>query len=237
MTLRTMTRSGLKTSEAKMSRSHFQYLLKALALCICFNVAVQLHAADSVATENTKPGTVLWQLSNPASMYGTNSTNASDYANAEIQGYASRTSVNQGQSINFYVRTINTNSYNLSIFRIGWYNGLGGRLILGPITLPGAVQPMPPAPVFQPTGTGLVECNWNVSYSLTIPTDWVSGVYLAKLSLSAPAKESYIIFVVRDDARNAPVLFNASFATYQAYNEWGGSSLYTTTNGDANTGP
>jgi hypothetical protein len=80
--------------------------------------------------------------------------------------------------------------------------------------------------VFQPTGTGLVECNWTVSYRLTIPTDWVSGVYLVKLSLSAPAKESYIVFVVRDDARNAPILVQASFATYQAYNEWGGSSLY-----------
>jgi hypothetical protein len=159
-------------------------------------------------------------------MYGVNSANPSDYAIAEIQGYASRASVNQGGPIDLYVRTINTNSYDLSVFRMGWYGGLGGRLMLGPVTLPGVVQPMPPPPVFQPTGTGLVECNWNVSYRLTIPTDWVSGVYLVKLSLSAPAKESYIIFVVRDDARNAPILVQASFATYQAYNEWGGSSLY-----------
>jgi hypothetical protein len=99
--------------------------------------------------------------------------------------------------------------------------------MLGPITLPGVVQPMPPVPVFQPAGAGLVECNWDVSYRLTIPADWVSGIYLVKLSLSAPAKESYIIFVVRDDARNAPILVQASFATYQAYNEWGGSALYT----------
>src|SRR5437667_3843157 len=112
---------------------------------------------------------------------------------------------------------------------MGWYNGLGGRLVLGPVTLPGVVQPMPPAPVFQPTGTGLVEANWNVSYSLTIPDGLVSGVYLVKLSLSAPATESYIIFVVRDDARNAPILVQTSFATYQAYNEWGGSSLYSRT--------
>jgi hypothetical protein len=213
-------------------RPHFKYLLQALVFSICCNVAVQLHAADSVAVENTKPGTALWQLSNPASMWGVNSTNASDYANAEIQGYASRPSINQGQSINFYARTINTNSYTLSIFRMGWYNGLGGRLMLGPVTLPGVVQRMPPTPVFQPAGTGLVECNWNASYSLTIPTDWVSGVYLVKLSLSQPAAESYIIFVVRDDTRNSPILVQTSFATYQAYNEWGGSSLYTWINGN-----
>jgi hypothetical protein len=164
-------------------------------------------------------------------MYGDNDLNPSDYAIAEIQGYASLSSVNQGGSINFYVRTINTNSYTLSVFRMGWYNGLGGRLMLGPITLPGVVQPMPPPPVYQPAGSGLVECNWSVSYSLTIPTDWVSGIYLVKLSLSSPAAESYIVFVVRDDTRNSPILVQSSVATYQAYNEWGGSSLYTTAAG------
>jgi hypothetical protein len=169
-------------------------------------------------------------------MFTSNDLNPADYANAEIQGYASLTSVNQGGTIDFHVRTINTNSYTLSVFRMGWYSGTGGRLMLGPVTLPGVVQPMPPAPVYQPSGTGIVECNWSVSYSLTIPTDWVSGVYLVKLSLSSPAKESYIVFVVRDDARNSPILFQSSVATYQAYNEWGGSSLYTTDSIGAKTG-
>jgi hypothetical protein len=221
--------SGLLKGRA--SRPHLRHLLQPLLLCICLNVAVPLRAADSVAVENTKPGTTLWQLQNPATMSGDNDINPSDYALAEIQGYASLTSVNQGGSIDFHVRTINTNSYTLSIFRMGWYNGLGGRLMLGPITLPGVVQPMPLPPVYQPVGTGLVECNWSVSYSLTVPTTWVSGVYLVKLSLSTPAAESYIIFVVRDDARNSPILVQSSVATYQAYNEWGGSSLYTTIGG------
>ena len=211
-----------------MARFFFQRLIKVVVVCICFNTVVQLHAADSVAVENAKPGTSDWQLTHLANMWGSGSTDPNVYANVEIQGYASRTSVNQGESINFYIRTMYTNPYNLSIYRIGWYNGLGGRLMLGPVTLPGVVQPMPQPPVFQPGGTGLVECNWNVSYSLTIPTDWVSGYYLVKLSSVSPQAESYIVFVVRDDARNAPILVQASFATYQAYNEWGGSSLYTT---------
>jgi N,N-dimethylformamidase beta subunit-like protein/F5/8 type C domain-containing protein/putative Ig domain-containing protein len=208
------------------------FWLKALLLCIV--APAQLYGADSVAVENAKPGTTQWQLTNPAEMYR-ESLNPGDYANAEIQGYASRTSVDVGGVIDFYVRTINTNPYTLSVFRIGWYNGAGGRLVHGPITLNGAVQTMPPAPTYQPAGTGLVECNWNVSYRLAIPTDWVSGIYLAKLSLSQPAKESYIIFIVRDDARNSPILAQMSFATYQAYNEWGGSSLYTNV-GSARTG-
>jgi hypothetical protein len=43
-----------------------------LLFCIRLNVAAPLRAADSVAVENTKPGTTLWQLTNPASMYGDN---------------------------------------------------------------------------------------------------------------------------------------------------------------------
>jgi hypothetical protein len=208
-------------------RVSVQRLIKAVAFVLCFNIVVPLHAADSVAVENAKAGTSDWQLTHPANMWGSGSTDPNTYANVEIQGYASRTSVNQAETINFYIRTINTNPYNMSIYRIGWYNGLGGRLMLGPITLPGVVQPMPQPPVFQPAGSGLVECNWSVSYSLTIPTDWVSGYYLVKLSLPSPQAESYIVFVVRDDARNSPILAQASFATYAAYNEWGGSSLYT----------
>ncbi len=210
-----------------MTGSRCWHLFKVLLLCICLALPVPVRAADSVLIENLRLGTSSWQLTNPASMWGVNSLNPSDYAVAEIQGYASRTSVNQGGSITFYVRTINTNPYTLSIYRIGWYAGLGGRLMQAPVTLSGVVQPMPPAPVYQPAGTGLVECNWTPSYSLNIPADWVSGVYLVKLSLSVPAKESYILFVVRDDARNSPFLHQLSVATYQAYNEWGGSSLYT----------
>src|SRR5919108_408369 len=80
--------------------------------------------------------------------------------------------------------------------------------------------------------TGLVECRWANGYTLTIPnnpldaTDWASGVYLAKLTAGTSGKQSYIIFVVRDDARRSDYLFQSSVTTFQAYNNWGGKSLY-----------
>src|SRR4051812_41992187 len=104
-----------------------------LVLFGCLCIGSRLRAADSIAVENAKPGTTAWQLTNPAAMPGVNSTAASDYAAPEIQGYASRTSVNQGETIDFYVRTINTNSYTLSVYRIGWYGGSGGRLMQAPV--------------------------------------------------------------------------------------------------------
>ncbi|MEZ6147566.1 MAG: DUF6605 domain-containing protein [Planctomycetaceae bacterium] len=50
----------------------------------------------------------------------------------------------------------------------------------------------------------LRECRWEPSVEFTIPDDWLSGVYLGKLttipeSKSEPYWQSYVIFIVRDD--------------------------------------
>ena len=55
-----------------------------------------------------------------------------------------------------------------------------------------------------------------------------SGVYLAKIRATDTGIDNHITFVVRDDNRAAPakVLFVLPTASYQAYNNWGGKSLY-----------
>jgi hypothetical protein len=50
-------------------------------------------------------------------------------------------------------------------------------------------------------------------------------VYLAKLT-GASGHDSYILFVVRDDASRSDFLVQVSMSTYEAYNNWGGKSLY-----------
>jgi hypothetical protein len=96
-----------------------------------------------------------------------------------------------------------------------------------------------PVPVMIGTN-GLFDClnqpvssnNWQSSYTLTIPSNWVSGVYVARLTTGTnvtpqtTGKQSYIIFVVREDARSSDLLYQASVTTWQAYNPWGGSSIY-----------
>ncbi|MGE5116830.1 MAG: N,N-dimethylformamidase beta subunit family domain-containing protein [Betaproteobacteria bacterium] len=137
-----------------------------------------------------------------------------------IEGYASAPSVNLGESIRIFVNTSDP-SFDLSIYRIGWYGGQGGRLMLGPVHLPGEVQPPP----MQDPQTGLIECDWQHPYDLQVPQSWVSGVYLVKLTASS-GLQSYVVFVVRDDARTSRFLFQSSVTTFQAYNDWGGRSLY-----------
>ena len=58
------------------------------------------------------------------------------------------------------------------------------------------------------------------------PEGWQSGVCLARLTASDSQAQSYILFVVRDDSRRIELLVQLSVTTYQAYNDWGGKSLY-----------
>ncbi|HJR77449.1 MAG TPA: N,N-dimethylformamidase beta subunit family domain-containing protein [Nitrospiraceae bacterium] len=166
-----------------------------------------------IQRENARPGTEEWRLTRPA-------------MNREIEGYASRTSVNRGERINLLVHTSDP-SYRIEIYRMGWYGGAGARLVSGPIVRPGVIQPMPSMDSL----TGLVECAWQDPYVVTVwdesgREEWVSGIYLAKLTGSASGAQAYIIFVVRDDQRPSAFLFQSSVTTYQAYNNWGGKSLY-----------
>src|SRR5690606_33813844 len=105
------------------------------------------------------------------------------------------------------------------IFRTGYYNGCGARRMskLGPFE--GVKQP---DPILGPKN--LHECKWEATTTLTIPNDWISGVYIGRLTTLPSTKEesywqSYIIFVVKDD-RPADILFQCSDNTWQAYNRW-----------------
>ncbi|HWT83493.1 MAG TPA: N,N-dimethylformamidase beta subunit family domain-containing protein, partial [Candidatus Methylomirabilis sp.] len=73
--------------------------------------------------------------------------------------------------------------------------------------------------------TGMIDTHWKYTYSLSIPSTWVSGDYLVKLTDQTGA-EGYINFILRDDERRSSLLAQVAVNTYQAYNNWGGYSLY-----------
>lgn len=168
----------------------------------------------TVRQENAKPGSPDWELTNPSGHH-------------EIEGYASATSVDRGEAISLFVNTAEP-SYTIEVFRMGWYGGTGARKIIGPILQAGVQQP----PAHFVERTGLIECEWRDPYVLRTSnpadaTDWVSGIYVAKLTALSSGKQAYIMFVVRDDARPSDLIFQSSVTTFQAYNNWGGRSLYT----------
>ncbi len=175
---------------------------------------------NPIVRENKKPGSADWQLTRVR-------YDKSQQRTALIEGYCSRQSLKAGEKLDIMVSTSPQSSYKLDIYRTGYYGGLGARLVKSIGPLKGKKQERPPA-----GDKNIHECQWEVSTSLVIPDDWLSGVYLGKLRTlpekeDEPYWESYIIFIVTDD-RLVDLLFQCSDNTWQAYNRWPDKySLYT----------
>src|SRR5438309_5481367 len=166
---------------------------------------------------NQQPGTSQWRIP-----FGS----AAPDGGGQIKGYASATSVNKGQNITFNVSVNPAQTYTIDVYRLGWYQGLGARLMqhIGPLS--GVQQPTCPTDAT----TGMIECHWTPGYTLATQTSWTSGIYLALLK-NAQAYQNYIVFAVRDDSRIAALLYQQPVTTYQAYNDYPydnttGKSLY-----------
>jgi N,N-dimethylformamidase beta subunit-like, C-terminal len=167
----------------------------------------------SVAQENRAPGTTAWRLPGPRELLGGERHGA-------IEGYVSSDAVLSGQNEKVYVSAPRARTVTVSVYRMGWYGGTGGRLVLESDPLPALRQP----PCMHRSSTGLTECDWQSTLAFTIPPALPSGVYIAKLK-GDDGSEADCIFVVRSHAP-APLLVELPTATWQAYNEWGGDSLY-----------
>ena len=185
-------------------------------------LALLLALATTVTAENQRSGSPGWEITRPAQ-------------HQEIEGYASRTSVNGGEPIDLFVST-RASRYSIGVFRMGWYAGAGARQVAGPIPRHGIAQDLPPPD----PATGLVECAWRDPYRLDTRDEsgpWPTGIYLARLTtishLQSDRLQAFIVFVVRDDARGSALLFQSSVTTFAAYNNWGGKSLYAFNSGNA----
>lgn len=142
-----------------------------------------------------------------------------------IQGFATDISVNKGQTVSFKIST-NSSAYTIDIYRLGYYNGNGAKKV-ATITPSAALPQSQPACLTTPS-TGLIDCgNWAVSASWAVPADAKSGVYFARPRRNDTGGASHIMFVVRDDASTSAILFQTADTTWQAYNQYGGNSLYT----------
>jgi hypothetical protein len=147
-----------------------------------------------------------------------------------IEGYTSAVSVVSGGRLELHVSTAPAQRYRVEIYRLGWYGGLGGRLVACLPTCSGDEQGAA-RPVPSPAADGYIDAGWPVTDALTVPAGWVSGYYLAALRLTtgpSAGRGGWVPFIVRAaaGARPSDVLVQASVNTWQAYNRWGGWSLY-----------
>ena len=138
------------------------------------------------------------------------------------KAFATDLSVDNGSIVQFKINVTDGASYNVKIYRLGYYQGNGARLITDLGNFTGTIQPAP----LVDAAAGLVDCgNWSVSTSWAVPS-MQCPVYIAKLHRNDNNGASHIAFCGADDASSAPLLFQTSDATWQAYNVYGGNSLY-----------
>src|SRR5262249_54083595 len=123
-------------------------------------------------------------------------------------------SLRADETLSVYVSTNPPSAFTAEIYRMGYYGGDGGRRVLSLGPLSGKTQTTPEDGLHN-----VVECHWEETFSISIPLDWLSGVYLGKLTAQANGYQTYFIFIVRDN-RDADFLFQCSDLTWQSYNRW-----------------
>lgn len=133
-----------------------------------------------------------------------------------IEAYASATSVSPGMVINFHISVASADGgFRIDVLR----RGREDVLLLSDRGEAGAFN--------KPPNASMNGCGWPVGYSLFIPHAWRSGVYVARLA-SGDGGNTEVLFVVRAAGlgTNSNILFQVAVNTSQAYNNWGGKSLY-----------
>ena len=167
---------------------------------------VPLPTSQGIVAENAKPGHLWWVTSPQAA--------------GDIEGYASQVSAVAGDTVTLFVNT-RAASFHVEAYRMGYYGGVGGRLVWQSAEVAGGRQPPPTLMAF----TNTIECHWTPSLTVPVDGQWPPGAYLLKL-VGATGEQQFVPLCVRDDASRAAFVIQHSVSTWQAYNRWGGYSLY-----------
>ncbi len=160
----------------------------------------------TIAEENLRQGSLDWD----AGFYTRD--------DSSISGYGLPFSLRPGDTLHLFV-TAKRPPVSISIYRLGWYGGAGGRLVAQHSHVPAQNEPS-----CSPALPGPLVCPWPETDEFTVGVAWLPGVYLARFADSL-GRPGAFPFVVRSD-RPAAFVVVLPFATYQAYNDWGGTSLY-----------
>ncbi len=166
---------------------------------------------NRIVEENKHDGSDAWRLTNPNE----------DHLE-QLGAYARQTSVEVGDTLEICVLVPSSMVVTAQVFRLGWYGGKRARLMQ---TLTGSANgsfPLTTDPV-----SGETDSRQPPSFSITIPDNWVSGIYLVRVE-SNTGFDTHVTFAVRD-SRPADIVFSQPVLTYAAYNTTPnpvGKSLY-----------
>jgi hypothetical protein len=135
-----------------------------------------------------------------------------------VSGFASRASISPGEPIQLFVST-SAARWRTTAFRMGWYGGRQGAQVWRTGWQPGTRQP-----AARTSGSTLTPAApWHPSLTVTT-SGWRPGTYLFRLDVAGGA--SYVPLTVRSPGTAGRLVLLTPDTTWQAYNDWGGHSLY-----------
>jgi hypothetical protein len=147
-------------------------------------------------------------------------------ASLTIEGYTDQLSYRAGETIEFHISTT-APRYAMEIARLGATT----EVVLSRDNLPGSHHDIP-------ENASSHGCQWPVSFQFEVPESWRSGYYNVRLRATDQggkfvgrnrrSAEVDLFFIVRapQPGQTSPILLQLCTNTYNAYNNWGGSSLY-----------
>jgi hypothetical protein len=161
-----------------------------------------------VVAQNRLPGTTSWEIPTALPMGG-------------IEGFANENYVAHGARVAFYVST-RAPRFHVDAYRMGWYQGTGGRLVWASRTFVGHRQPS----CRYTAGINLVDCaNWHRSFDVVVSRRFVQGDYLFKLVASG-RDQAYVPLTVWYPSSHATYLIMNRTFTEEGWNAFGGYSYY-----------
>ncbi len=135
-------------------------------------------------------------------------------------GYVSPLTVSGGDTLNFFIST-SVNPFSLQIYQIGkidtlkaTYNGI-----------PGGLRSVPDS-------SFIYGCGWPLSLRVFVPAGWSPGLYRATFPDASGSSLKQLMFVVKAKIAGtmSPICVALSENTDNAYNTYGGCSLYSCLN-------
>jgi hypothetical protein len=167
-----------------------------------------------LAAENARAGTSQWRIDAKVPKGG------DKVRTGWLEGYADTTSARPGQQVVLRV-ACDAESWRVEAYRMGWYGGDLGRLVWRSDEVPAQWQ----LTTDSDRDTKMYRAKWDPSLTFTIDDTWPPGSYLLKLISSADEAHYVPLTVRRDDAWGGLCVVSA-VTTWQAYNPWGGCTLY-----------
>ncbi|MEU8998635.1 N,N-dimethylformamidase beta subunit family domain-containing protein [Streptomyces caniferus] len=136
-----------------------------------------------------------------------------------VQGYSDKVSVLPGEEFGLYVSTT-APGFRVAAYRVGWYRGAQARLVWHSDRVAGQRQRRPRLL----PGTRSVRADWQ--RTLAVRADgWPPGAYLLRLD-AEHGHQRYVPLIVRSAHTAGRTVLMHAVTTWQAYNAWGGYSLY-----------